>query len=151
MQKITHWKEFEDLVYYLLKLLGIHDIIKFERQKRTSRRIFKFRNLAVVYDVTLEHNFEKSKSQQIENFCSSILKRGEIRYERTSFRFSESRKEVWIITKNASRVIRKIDDITVKEVSIYDLIELYEHRIRQNLTEDEFETRLLSIGFNEVT
>ena len=145
LAKVTYGKEFEELVYYLLKLLGIHDIIKFERQRGHPDGFFKFRNLAVVYDATLEYDFEKSKSQQIENFCS-ILKRGEIKYKRTSFRFSELRKQVWIITKNVSRVIQKINDIIVKEVSVYDLIELYEQRLRQNLMEDEFEARLMSIG-----
>lgn len=149
LAKATYGKEFEELVYYLLKLLGIHDIIKFERQRGHPDGFFKFRNLAVVYDATLEHDFEKSKSQQIENFCSSILKRGEINYGRTSFRFSELRKEVWIITKNVSRVIRKVDNITVKEVSVFDLIELYEERLRQNLMEDEFEARLMNIGLTD--
>jgi len=146
LAKVTYGKEFEELVYYLLKLLGIHDIIKFEHQREHPDGFFKFRNLAVVYDATLEDDFEKLKNQQIENFCSSILKRGEIKYERTSFRFSEFRKEVWIITKNVSRVIRKVNDITVKEVSVYDLIELYEERLRQNLMEDEFEVQLMNIG-----
>ena len=145
----TYGKDFEELVYYLLKLLGIHDIIKFESQRGHPDGFFKFRNLAVVYDATLEHDFEELKRQQIENF-SSILRKGEIEHGKISFHFHESRKEVWIITKNVSRVIRKINDIIVKEVSVYDLIELYELRIKLNLMENEFESQLMKIGENSL-
>jgi len=139
--KTSNWYDFENLVYYLLKLLGIHDIIKYEWQKGHPDGFFKFRNLAVVYDATLEDDFEKSKDQQIDNYCN-LLKRGEIKYGRTSFNISECKKQVWIITKGVSREIRKIDDIIVKEVSVYDLIELYLERFERNFKEDEFEERL---------
>jgi len=144
--KTSNWYEFEDLVYYLLKLLGIHDIIKYERQRGHPDGFFKFRNLAVVYDATLENDFEKSKDQQIDNYCN-LLKRGEIRHGKTIFNISGCKKEVWIITKGVSREIRKIDDVIVKEVSVYDLIELYVERLKkQDFTEDELEKRLMTLG-----
>ena len=140
--RTTNWYDFENLVYYLLKLLGIHDIIKYERQRGLPDGFFKFRNFAVVYDATLEDDFERLKDQQIDNYCN-LLKRGEIRSGKTSFKVSGCKKQIWIITKGASREIRKIDDIIVKEVSVYDLIDLYIERLKQNFNEDEFEERLM--------
>ncbi|MGQ4892093.1 MAG: hypothetical protein ACP6IP_06350 [Candidatus Njordarchaeia archaeon] len=133
--------DFENSVYYLLKLLGIHDIIKYEQQSGHPDGFFRFRRLAVVYDATLMKNFIYFKSQQIDNYCG-LLKKGEIGYEETYFTISECEKQVWIITKGATRRIKQIDEVIIKEISIYDLIKLYIDRIKQNLKENELEKKL---------
>jgi len=56
----------------------IHNIIKFEFQREYPDGFFKFGNLAVAYDTTLEHDFEKLKRQQIKNFLYHHSKKGEI-------------------------------------------------------------------------
>jgi hypothetical protein len=60
--------KFEDLVFQLLKLIGINNICKIENQAGRSDGFFVFRNLAVIYDCTLKTDF-KDKEEQINNYC----------------------------------------------------------------------------------
>ena len=143
------WSEFEKYVFWLLKLLGIHDVHRFEKQRGKPDGFFVFESLAVIYDCTLEKEFIKSKKQQILNYATQ-LKSGEIEIEtlRRKLRFdvSSRQKQVWIITRGNTRELERIDNVIVKEVSIDKLIELYVKRIKENLGETELLHRLINIA-----
>jgi hypothetical protein len=56
--------EFEDLVFQLLKLIGINNICKIDRKRQAGREdgFFVFENLAVIYDCTLKTDWKDKKS-----------------------------------------------------------------------------------------
>jgi hypothetical protein len=138
------WEEFENYTFWLLKIIGINNIYKFEKQKGRADGFFIFRNLAVIYDCTLDIKFEETKNQQIENYCAQ-LKSGRLEYEKVSYDINQCQKQVWIITKGTSKIIKQIDDIVVKEVSIQDLIKIYRKRMNENINEKELEELLVNI------
>jgi len=142
-----NWREFEEHVFKLLKLLGIHKIYKFEDQKGRPDGFFIFRSLAVIYDCTLDEKFEESKAQQIENYCGQ-LKSGRLEYGET-YRYTISevhKKQVWIITRGKPRLVKKrIDGIEVKEVSVETLIKIYAKRLEENLDEEKLEDELIKL------
>ena len=62
------------------------------------------------------------------------------------FNISNCNKNVWIITRiKNTRLIKEIDEIDVKEVSIEEIIELYRKRIKEDIDENIFEKELRSI------
>lgn len=136
------WKEFEELTYFLLKILGIHQIYKYERQRGLPDGFFKFENFAVIYDTTLEKNFFKFKHPQVNNFCSQLNK-SDIIIGNREIPINNCVKNVWIITKsNNSKLIKKVGNIKVKEVPINSLIELYHKRLIKDMDESDFEKEL---------
>jgi hypothetical protein len=146
------WKEFEDCVFYLLKLIGINEIVRYDKteQKGHPDGFFIVKNLAVIYDATTDPNFEKSKDQQIKNYVN-MLKNDSIDYQMDNRHYtkiiSNRTKQVWIITRGTSRILHKVEDIKVKEVSISDLIQIYKWRLEENfLDEEELEKELVSVG-----
>jgi hypothetical protein len=142
--KFGNYAVFENDTYKFLKILGIHDIFKYDVQKGIADGFFKLNKLAVIYDNTLDDNFEVIKKDQIENFCSQISKNS-ISYKRKTINISGCKKQIWIITRKKSRLIEKKDDIEIKEISIFDLIEIYEERIIGNFDIDELENELSKI------
>jgi len=148
LKTTTDWKIFEDNTYYLLKVIGIHNLYKYHRsdQRGKSDGFFIFKNLAVVFDMTLEQNYQEPKREQIFNFCSQ-LQRGEIRHNNQIHRTGEKTKQVWIITKGADyQPLERVEDVSVKEIHINDLINLYRKRIIDNLNEEALENALKNIG-----
>lgn len=137
-------EEFENLTFWLLKLIGIHRLYRFEKQAGRADGFFIFRNLVVIYDCTLNPRFEEEKRQQIENYCAQ-LRSGKLEYERDAFDISNFKKQVWLITRWRSRIIKRIDDITVKEVPVQKLIEIYKNRIVEDIGEEELEQEFLAI------
>lgn len=134
--------EFEEDCFLLLKLLGIHEIHRFTEQKGQSDGFFKIRSLAVVYDATLERDFEKVKKDQINNYCGQ-LRRGVLEYEGGVDEVPRDfDKQVWLTTKGRPQVIKRIDDITVKEVPVSSIIKVYLERIQNALTEVDLAKRL---------
>jgi len=139
-------KEFEEYVFKLLKLLGIHNIHKFEDQKGRPDGFFIFKILAVIYDCTLNENFEEEKAQQIKNYYAQ-LESGRLEYgEKYYYPISNRRKQVWIITRGRPRLVQRIDDVEVKEVPVQALIEIYVKRLIENLNETELEKELIDIS-----
>jgi len=138
------WRDFEDHVFWLLKLIGIHRLHRFEGQRGKPDGFFIFGNLAVIYDCTLEGGFEEAKAQQIENYCAQ-LKSGRLEYGRSQYDVSRCQKQVWIITKGSPRVIRRVDDVTVKEVPVQELIKIYEKRMEEDVDEEGLEKALANI------
>ena len=145
LERSGDWGEFESYTYLLLKLLGIHEIHKFGKQKGLPDGFFKFRNLVVMYDSTLEKGFEESKRTQVRNYINQ-LKQNEIRLGNKTVSIIGCKKQVWIITRGTTRVLGRVDDIVVKEVSITDLIHTYKDRIlKESVDEVWLEKRLEEI------
>lgn len=141
----SDYNEFEKYVFMLLKLLGIHQIFRYEKQRGHPDGFFRFGNLAVIYDATLENAFEKSKKIQIENYCN-LLKRGTLTYKTITLDVSSCEKQVWIITRGNSRILKKRDGVIVKEVSTSEIIRIYLKRLEENISKREFEIMLKKIG-----
>ena len=138
-------EEFEGLCFKLLKLTGIHEIHTHQEQSGKSDGFFKIGSLAVIYDATLRGEFEGKKGVQIENYCSQLTS-GSLGYDGGHIRVADCQKNVWVITRGKTRRITKVDSITVKEVSVADLIQIYQTRIDKNLNEDELVNALVSLG-----
>ena len=139
------YDEFEEDCFLLLKLIGIHETHRFTEQKGQSDGFFKIRSLAVVYDATLDRDFERKKKEQISNYCGQ-LRRGSLEYEGGTVELGrDSDKQVWIVTKGRPQVLKKVDDVTVKEVPVNELIRVYLERIQNALTEVELTKRLANI------
>lgn len=137
--------EFEEDCFLLLKLLGIHEIHRFTEQKGQSDGFFKIRSLAVVYDATLDKDFERVKKDQINNYCGQ-LRRGVLEYEGGTAEVSRDfDKQVWLLTKGRPQVIRRADDIAVKEVPVGDIIKAYLERVQSALTEVDLAKRLADL------
>lgn len=147
LKMTTDWRKFEEYTYYLIRCLGVHISYRFgfKKQKGKADGFFKFRNFAVLYDCTLDSGYEENKKTQIENFCDQ-MKKGIIEYNRKRINISNCNKNVWIITRTRNtRLIKEIDEIDVKEVSIGKIIELYRKRIKEDIDENVFEKELRSI------
>lgn len=134
------WEEFEDYTYLLLRLIGIHTIHQYDKSNQRGKAdgFFKIGNMAVLYDCTLENIFEENKNVQVENYCGQLSK-DRIKVDSSEYSLKDCNKTVWIITKNSkSRLVKKIDDIEVKEVSIIELINIYNKRLEdQNVNEKQ--------------
>jgi hypothetical protein len=140
----SDWREFEKHTYSLLKLLGIHQIYKYENQRGTPDGFFKFGNLAVIYDTTLEDTFDKIKDRQIENYCNQ-LSAGSLEQLDRKLNITHCSKQVWIITRGTPRIIKRIDDLIVKEVPINEIIKAYSDRMEKAMDETELENKLRKI------
>jgi len=149
--------EFEDLVFQLLKLIGINNICKIDRKRQAGREdgFFVLRNLAVIYDCTLKTDLT-DKEEQINNYCRRLDDVVELSCKSKdskdkSFNIRTKKKQVWIITRNKTQRIKEYpgdngESILVKEISINDLIEIYIKRIKENLLEEELERILENLG-----
>jgi hypothetical protein len=139
--------EFEDLVFVLLRLLGIHKLYQYKRTNAAGRAdgFFIVGNLSVIYDCTLRQDFSDYKGDQIKNYIHQIskdiftvTKRDNIQYD---IKITEHR-QVWIITNNIitkrrSRTLRNFNSIWIKEVSVQSLIRLFVKRLNSATFEEE--------------
>jgi len=149
--------EFEDLVFQLLKLIGINNICKIDREDQAGRAdgFFVSKNLAVIYDCTLKTNLT-DKEEQINNYCRLLddvleLSCKSSKSKGKPFNIRNKKKQVWIITRNKTQKIKEYPgdndkSILVKEISINDLIEIYIKRIKESLFEDDLERILENLG-----
>lgn len=168
---------FEDLTYYLLKLIGINLVYKYKRdggQKKRADGFFKIGNLAVVYTCILDEKYnnpcqedekydnlsqESDNLDQIEDYCSELLSKNIIRIDPAKVEsvkypieitLKTCSKEVWIITpKGESHIIKGIDEcepITVKQVPISSLIDIYFSRFTEVHTNEDLVKKLKEIG-----
>lgn len=151
MTSIHEPEKFEYLCYYLLRLIGIHRTYRFSREEQAGKPdgFFKFQNLAVIYDTTLQPSFEERKKQQIENYCK-MLHSGMIEPESSiKEEVGSHQKQVWIITRGKSRrlsIHAVRDAVMVKEISIDDLIRMYFDRLEYAWSEEELVNRLVKLG-----
>lgn len=148
LRSTQDWEEFENYTFYLIRLLGIHTAYKFAKNRQAGKAdgFFKFQNLAVIYDCTLDEKFEQKKKDQITNYCNQ-LKMGSLEIPEGIFEeFHNYQKQVWIITRGKSRVIKKVDSIAVKEVSIDKIINLYENRLQEMVSAENLENLLRNLS-----
>jgi len=54
MEKNRRPEIFEEYIYYLLRLVGINKICRYENQRGSADGFFVFKNLIVIHDTTLE-------------------------------------------------------------------------------------------------
>ncbi|MGI0483610.1 hypothetical protein ACN4EE_22865 [Geminocystis sp. CENA526] len=143
-----NWQEFEKYTYSLLKLLGINKIYSFLGQIQAGKAdgFFKIGNLAVIYDCTLRiSNIEQNKYEQINNYCNQ-LEQGSIHIsDKIKEEFINYNKQVWIITQGTSKHIKTINNIKIKEVSVKDLIKIYEEYLTNIDNYDSLEIRLYNL------
>ncbi len=139
--------EFEDLVFVILRLLGIHKLYQYKRINAAGRAdgFFIVGNLSIIYDCTLRQDFSDYKGDQIKNYIHqiskdifTITKSNNIEY---AIKISEYR-QVWIITneintKRKSRALKNFNNIWIKEVSVQSLIRLFAKRLNSANFEEE--------------
>lgn len=144
LQKTQDWHEFERYTHLLIKSLGIHVHHAFSpnQQRGLPDGFFKFRGFAVLYDCTLASEFEKEKLDQMKNFCNQ-LKSGSINFSNKTVDITDCKKSVWIITRSGKpRLIKNIDQVTIREVPIQVIIDLYRNRLNTEMDEDRLESEL---------
>ncbi|OCG16818.1 hypothetical protein A9G24_03765 [Gilliamella sp. App6-5] len=131
---------FEDSVFNLLKVIGLNKIFQFDRDNQAVKAdgFFIIENLAVMYDCTLQKNFESFKEEQIENYINKLNQKAQLTFNikkndggitPKTIPLTGKNKQVWIITKGESKEISDFDNVKVKEISIYDLCEIYKKRL----------------------
>ena len=129
--------------------MGIQTAYKFlgERQAGKADGFFKFGNLAVLYDCTLDQNqIEEKKKEQIVNYCNR-LKLGSIELSGNAIEeFHQAHKQVWIITRGTTRTIKQVNDISVKEISVIDLMTVYQERLEYPSTNEQLEFKLRTLS-----
>ncbi len=158
MEHIRDSDDFEDAVFALFRLLGIHAVYQYPREAQAGRAdgFFILKNLAVMYDCTLRDSFEEYKKDQIENYINKLRNKSQLTIEPRRSDGGQASKEleiqgksrqVWIITRGSTREIRDYDGIKVKEVAIKDLIEIAVKRCKQlNYDEEVLFNELLMLG-----
>lgn len=158
LEGITASTDFEDFTFFILKSLGISEVYAIPRDNAAGRcdGIFKISNISnntpkleVIYDCTLYPHWEHKKSEQINNYKVQICKNNiSIDYifqdnhtskpVKTSILLNNnSEKQIWIITKNKTRIIESKQaevsgeetSILVKEINIVDLINVLESKL----------------------
>lgn len=135
------WASFEQHVYHLLRVLGIHDIYKYPQNDNRGKAdgFFKFDNrLAVLYDATLDPNIAKKK-QQINNYLDQLAK-DTVEFGIKSYTIKGIDKQVWILVQGNGevKVIRDHDGIKVKLLPVQHLINLYNDRLNNEMDKDKF-------------
>ncbi|MBD2663272.1 hypothetical protein B6N60_03136 [Richelia sinica FACHB-800] len=148
--------EFEDYSFMLLRLLGIHNLYQYDKKSQAGKAdgFFIVGSLAVMYDCTLRKNFEEHKKEQIENYVNK-LKNSQItidvkitdgRIKKKTLQIQGKNRQVWIITQNQTREFYDVDGIRVKEVSIQDLLKVFNKRLHSDsFEEDELSANLAVI------
>ncbi len=148
VMSISDAAQFEDYVFLLLRLLGIHKLYQYDKKNQAGRAdgFFIIGSLVVMYDCTLRSHFEDNKKDQLENYVNK-LKRSEITIEvrqtdggttKKKHHIETKNRQVWVITQGRSRGIMDIDGaIYVKEVSVKDLIRLLKAKLYSDTFEEE--------------
>lgn len=143
-------ENFEKFCYWLLRLLGIHEVFTVEYQAGHWDGFFVFGNLAVIYDATLQRDFEQAKAQQIENYVRK-LQSGVVDWRDkngvpNTFSVGDKEKQVWVLTRGRSRLISRHNDVLVKEVFVKDLVELLYSRVTEGMSQRDLEDALRRLG-----
>lgn len=154
--KIFEPAEFEDYVFLLLRLMGIHNLYQYDQKNQAGKAdgFFMIGSFAVMYDCTLRKNFEEHKKEQIENYVNK-LKNSQITIDfrltdggvkRKTLQIQGKNRQVWIITLNNTRELFDVDGIRVKEVAVQDILKILHQKINSDVfEEDELSTSLAVI------
>lgn len=176
---INRGSELEDFTLFVLRLLGVSELYAIPRNDAAGKPdgMFKVYNastntprLEVIYDCTLNPEWEQKKEVQIKNYINQICgETMQIEYIYKSddveknikekvLLSSNADKQIWIITKNNSRTISKEQinmkeneiSISLKEISISDLISLTRQKyLDPTYTRmDELADKLKNLGSN---
>ncbi len=144
----NNWKVFEDNTYILLKLLGLQSAYKFSNNNQAGQAdgFFRFNNLAVMYDSTIQPNgILDRKKDQLINYCNR-LQSGRIELPGNVVEeFQNANKQVWIITKGESKFLKFVNGIAVKIIGVQALLDIYEQRLKSPIGLNELEMRLAQL------
>ncbi len=154
--KISDSAEFEDYVFMLLRLLGIHNLYQYDKKNQAGRAdgFFIIGSLAVMYDCTLRKNFDEHKREQIENYVNK-LKNSQMTIDvrltdgggrKKTLYIQGKNRQVWIITQENTRELYDVDGIRIKEISVQDLVQIFNKRLYSDaFEEDELSAQLAVI------
>jgi hypothetical protein len=145
--KITDPIEFEDYVFLLLRLMGVHNLYQYDQKNQAGKAdgFFTIGSLAIMYDCTLRKNFEEHKKEQIDNYVNK-LKNSQITIDirltdggvkKKTLQIQGKSRQVWIITQNKTRELYDIDGIRVKEVCVQDLMAIFNQKIDADVFEED--------------
>ena len=165
---IKNGADFEDVTFLILKFLSISEIYTIPRNRQGGQPdgFFKCLSIAtqtpkleVVYDCTLKpkHLWQSEKEKQIEAYLGYITKtQRDVSYDyidkngqsstfkQTVTLNNNSDKQIWIITKDCTRLIENKQyeiiqnnnaislDIAIKEINIYDLLNILSNRLKKS-------------------
>lgn len=133
--------EFEQYCFYLLRILGIHDIHRPQNLAGTDAHgFFKLNSLAVLYITTLVPVVVQDNPLVIEHYLN-LLRKEKMRLATTSYTIKETQKQVWLLCNSGteSQFLRTDDGIKLKVVPVSVLITLYKKRMNEaELTMDGF-------------
>ncbi|MBD2098833.1 hypothetical protein H6F90_27610 [Trichocoleus sp. FACHB-591] len=158
VEEINDSGEFEDAVFSLLRLLGIHSVYQYDRKTQAGKAdgFFIVENLAVMYDCTLRDSFEEYKKDQIENYINKLSNKAQLTIETRkadgghgskTLQILGKSRHVWIVTRGVSRELLVFNDIRVKEIAIKDLIAIAIERCKVlNYNAEHLSSRLVSLG-----
>ncbi|OUL35531.1 hypothetical protein BV372_10805 [Nostoc sp. T09] len=158
IEQIKSSDEFEDAVFSLLRLIGIHAVYQYSREAQAGRAdgFFILENLAVMYDCTLRDSFEEYKKDQIENYINKLSNKSQLTIETRradggrgskTLQIQGKSRQVWIITRGSTREILDFDGIKVKEIAVKDLIAIATKRCKQlSYDADILSNELLMLG-----
>jgi cold shock CspA family protein len=134
--------EFEKFAFLVLRLLGIHTLYQYDPKQQAGRAdgFFICDRLAVMYDCTLKQEFEEIKQDQIENYVNKMrqssitidVKTGDKTSLKQTHDIQSKTRQVWIITKNTTHDLQETEGVTVREVSVDDLVDLLEIKLNAN-------------------
>jgi hypothetical protein len=130
------WQTFEMHCANLLRLIGIHDLhtIPATDNRGKADGFFKFYNLAVIYDATINPEFAERKHQQLENYVNQ-LKADKVEFNKKKYTITDTVKQVWIITRSERvKPLEDIDHIEIKEIPYQKLIKIYLKRLKKEIT-----------------
>ncbi len=156
--------EFEDQVFQLLRLLGIEKLYSYPKANQGGKAdgVFSVKNLVVLYDCTLckdcVGNKDYNKTGQILAY-ESLLKNDKIdlpAHNKSNIGLDISRilnRQVWVITRTEidlkeynRTTIENSTEITTKNVTIQQIIEVLYHRINdKSFDYNKLEQALLNI------
>ncbi|MDG6410894.1 cold shock domain-containing protein [Glaesserella parasuis] len=144
---ITDPYVFEDYCFMIIKLLGLTDAYQYPRVKQAGNAdgFFKIKALEVLYDCTLSEFYHEYKKDQIENYIGKLNKT-QITIDKKEISLNTTNnKQVWIITKGNTKIIKDSDNILVKEIDLNSLIDILEERL-SNLGHDSLMVKLQELG-----
>ncbi len=125
--------EFEQHCFYLLRILGIHDLHRPQNLAGTDAHgFFKFNSLSVVYITTLVPAVVQDNPLVIDHYLN-LLKKEKMRFATTSYTIKETQKQVWLLTNRVTATLhlRTDDGIKLKLVPVSILAELYNRRMNE--------------------
>lgn len=126
--------EFERYCFYLLRLIGIHEIHRpLNFAGADAHGFFKFGSLSVVYATTLVPGVLQDNPLIIEHYLN-LLRKEKMRLANTSYTIKDTQKQVWLLCNAGTEVqhLRTDDGIKLKIVPVSMLIDIYHSRLNDS-------------------